>query len=161
MNPNGGYTFTLIPSGIEVTMPDIFHDFPIKVSTDRAFEAISTPRGLDAWWTKKSSGRPAEAEEYKLWFGPQFDWRALVTKCIAPSEFELQILHANPDWNGTRVGFRLHDGQTTNVCFYHTGWPLANEHWRISCYCWAMYLRILRRYLEHGESVPYEHRLDA
>jgi len=31
----------------------------------------------------------------------------------------------------------------------------------VSCYCWAMYLRIMRRYLEHGESVPYERRLDA
>jgi len=44
-------------------MPDIFHDFPIKVSPDRVFETINTPRGLDAWWTMKSSGRPAEAEE--------------------------------------------------------------------------------------------------
>src|SRR5260370_38935234 len=73
-------------------MPDIFHDFPIKASPARVFEAISAPHGLDAWWTKKSSGRPAEAEEYKLWFGPHFDWRALVTKCVAPSEFELEIL---------------------------------------------------------------------
>jgi hypothetical protein len=68
---------------------------------------------------------------------------------------------ANPNWKGTRVGFCLHGEQTTNVRFYHTGWPMANEHWRISCYCRAMYLRILRRYLEHGESVPYETRLDA
>ncbi len=45
-------------------MPDIFHDFPVKVYPDRVFEAISTPRGLDAWWTKKSSGR------HELWFGP-------------------------------------------------------------------------------------------
>jgi uncharacterized protein YndB with AHSA1/START domain len=142
-------------------MADIFHNFPIKVLPDRVFEAVSTPRGLDAWWTKKSSGRSAETEEYKLWFGPEYDWRARVTKCVAPSEFELQILHAHEDWNGTRVGFHLHGGQTTNLSFYHTGWPLANEHWRISSYCWAMYLRILRRYLEHGESVAYEDRLDA
>lgn len=87
-------------------MPDIFHDFPTKVSPGRVFEAISTPRGLDAWWTKKSSGRPAEGKEYELWFGPQYDWRGLVTKCVAPSEFELQILRADPDWNSTRVGFR-------------------------------------------------------
>jgi hypothetical protein len=35
------------------------------------------------------------------------------------------------------------------------------ERYRISSNCWAMYLRILRRSLEHGESVPYEKRLDA
>ena len=38
---------------------------------------------------------------------------------------------------------------------------MANEHWRISCYCWAMYLRLIRRYLEYGETIPYESRLDA
>ena len=142
-------------------MADIFHDFPINVSPARVFEAVSTPNGLDAWWTKKSSGRPAAGEEYELWFGPQYDWRAKVTKRVAPSEFELQIHRADHDWDGTRVGFRLHDGKTTSVNFYHTGWPAANEHWRISCYCWAMYLRILRRHLEHGESVPYEDRLNV
>lgn len=47
------------------------------------------------------------------------------------------------------------------VRFYHTGWPTENAHWRISCYCWAMYLRVMRRYLEHGDIVPYENRLDV
>jgi len=28
-------------------------------------------------------------------------------------------------------------------------------------HCWAMYLRILGRHLEHGESVPFEKRLDV
>jgi hypothetical protein len=28
-------------------------------------------------------------------------------------------------------------------------------------YAWAMYLRLARRYLEHGEFVPYEKRLEV
>jgi hypothetical protein len=31
----------------------------------------------------------------------------------------------------------------------------------ISTYCWAMYLRILKRWLEFGEQVPYEKRLSV
>ena len=146
---------------LEVAMPDIFHDFIIKATPDRMFNGISTPEGLDPWWTKKSSGRPKENEEYELNFGPKFIWRGRVTKCVAPTEFELQIFNADPDWNDTRAGFRLRGEKTTNVSFYHTGWPAANDHWRISYYCWAMYLRILRRHAEHGESVPYENRLDV
>ena len=30
----------------------------------------------------------------------------------------------------------------TRVKFHHTGWPEQNEHWRVSCFCWTMYLRI-------------------
>ncbi|HMA43615.1 MAG TPA: SRPBCC domain-containing protein [Gemmatimonadales bacterium] len=143
-------------------MADIYHDLPIKAPPERVYAAVSTPQGLDAWWTKRSSGRPSEGMEYELWFGPEFDWRARVTRAAAPSDFELQLTRADPDWLDTRVRFRLErSGDATFVRFSHTGWPTPNEHWRISCYCWAMYLRILRRYLEHGEMVPYERRLDV
>ena len=85
-----------------------------------------------------------------------------MTQCVPASAFELQVFASHEDWNETRVGFALENkGKTTNLKFHHLGWPTANEHWRISCYCWAMYLRIMRRVLEHGESVPYERRLDV
>ena len=41
------------------------------------------------------------------------------------------------------------------------GWLEANAHFRRSSYCWAMYLRLLQRYLEQGETVPYADRLGA
>jgi uncharacterized protein YndB with AHSA1/START domain len=143
-------------------MPDIFHDFPIHAPAERVFQAVSTPVGLDRWWTKRSAGEPKEGATFALWFGPAYDWRARVSRCVASSEFELEIVSADKDWIGTRVGFHLEEKDgTTSVRFHHKGWPDANEHWRISCYCWAMYLRILRRYLEHGEDVPYEKRLEV
>ncbi len=144
-------------------MPDIFHDFPIQAPPARVFAAVSTPAGLDQWWTARSSGTPAIGNEYVLWFGPEFDWRGRVTRCVPDSAFELEIVRAGPDWVGSRVAVRLAPaaGGGTQVRFTHTGWPEANEHYRISCYCWAMYLRILKRYLEAGETVPYERRLDV
>lgn len=143
-------------------MADILQDFPIKAAPERVFEAISTPDGLSQWWTKRSAGRPAVGAEYELWFGPDYDWRARVTRLAAPHEFELEMVRADDDWRGTKVGFHLKGGpEKTFVRFHHTGWPELNEHHRISCHCWAMYLRVLRRYLEHGERVPYDDRLDV
>ncbi len=143
-------------------MADILHDFPIEASAARVFWAISTPEGLDHWWTKRSTGHPLEGAEYELWFGPQFDWRARVTKCIASQAFELEMIRAGEDWLATRVGFCLEPRErVTSVRFYHTGWPQLNEHFRTSSYCWAMYLRVLKRHLEYGELVAYENRLDV
>ena len=141
-------------------MADILQDLPIKALIDRVFDAVSTPEGLDAWWTLRSKGRPRQGEEYVLWFGPEYDWRARVTRSTPTSEFELEVIRADNDWTGTRVGFRMQsrDGGTW-LQFSHTGWKTPNEHYRVSCNCWAMYLRILRRLLEHGESVPYDERL--
>ena len=143
-------------------MADIVHDFPIKASAQRVFQAISSPEGLDAWWTKRSSGQPEKGTEYKLWFGPEYDWRAMVSTCIPNKEFELRITNSQQDWLGTHVGFVLDEKEgIAQVRFHHAGWPESNEHYRVSCYCWAMYLRLLKRYVELGEVVPYESRLDV
>jgi uncharacterized protein YndB with AHSA1/START domain len=141
---------------------DIFHALPIDAPIDRVFHAVSTPAGLDTWWTKRSAGDPQEGAEYELGFGPEYDWRARVTRSVPNAEFELEMVRADSDWAGTRVGVRLTPRNAgTWMEFYHAGWPSSNEHYRISCTCWAMYLRVLRRSLEHGESVAYENRLDV
>ena len=74
----------------------------------------------------------------------------------------MRMITTDPDWNGTLVGVELSETKSgTQVRFHHSGWPEANEHYRISVHCWALYLRILRRYLEFGETVPYEKRLSV
>src|SRR5579862_7540399 len=104
-------------------MPDIYCDFGIRAPLERVFTAVSTPEGFDLWWTKTCKGKAAPGAEFLLGFGPGYDWQAKVSKCRGPSEFELEIVRADPDWDGTRVGFRLESkGEPTSVQFYHTGW---------------------------------------
>ena len=142
-------------------MADIFHDLPIDAPQERVFETICTPQSLDEWRTKECEGKPGIGEIYRLGFGPDYDWAAVVEQCKPPSEFVLKMVKADADWLGTRVGLRLEprNGSGTWVRFSDIGWPVLNEHFCVSCNCWAGYLRILRRYLEHGERVPYDDRL--
>ncbi len=143
-------------------MANITHHFPISKPIDEVFRAFSTPSGLDQWWTRSSSGEPAEGAEYELGFGPGYTWRACVTHCVENEAFELTLTEAQEDWLGSKVRVDLtEDDGSTLVRFRHSGWPSGNDHYYASCYCWAMYLRILKRYVEHGETVPYEVRLDA
>lgn len=143
-------------------MADIFHQFMINTPVKEVFKGISTPKGLDIWWTKNSAGKPAIKEIYSLSFGPAYNWSGVVSKCVPDQEFELIMANADPEWINTRVGFMLADkGGKTQVHFYHTGWKEHSEHYKISNYRWAMYLRILKRYLELGEQVNYENRLDS
>jgi uncharacterized protein YndB with AHSA1/START domain len=141
---------------------NIYQDFPIRGSIDAVFHAISTPEGLDQWWTLRAAGQPRLGAEYELWFGPEHDWRATVTGCEPGVAFELKMGRSDDDWKGTMIGFELEQrSETVWTRFYHRGWPSANEHFRISTHCWAMYLRVLRRFIEHGETVPYAQRLDV
>jgi uncharacterized protein YndB with AHSA1/START domain len=146
-----------------VIVADIVHELTVRSAPARVFHSMATPQGLSQWWTQSCSGRPQEGAEYLLGFGPDYQWRGVVRRYAPDAEFELEITAAHPDWMNTRVGCELapQGRESTRVRFYHTGWPAENEHWRVSCYCWAMYLRIMRRFLEHGEVVPYERRLDV
>jgi uncharacterized protein YndB with AHSA1/START domain len=146
-----------------VHMADILREFAVKAPPESVYEMFSTPAGLDRWWTKSSEGTPKVGGEYKLGFGPGYDWRAKVSRCVPGRAFEFTISDAHKDWQGTRVGCELkpNSNGSTQVRFYHTGSPQQNDHWRVSCFCWAMYLRLLRRAAEHGEFVPYEQRLDV
>ncbi|HEX6050761.1 MAG TPA: SRPBCC domain-containing protein [Gemmatimonadaceae bacterium] len=143
-------------------MSDILHDFPVFAPASRVFEAVSTPAGLDRWWTITSSGEPRLGTEYALDFGPTYQWRARVSACEPDRLFELELTTAMDDWIGTRVRFDLTETNgTTQVRFAHLGWPDPTEHYRVSSFCWAMYLRLMKRNVEHGEVVPYELRLDV
>ena len=143
-------------------MADILHDFPIFAPPEQVFEAITSPEGLAMWWTERTAGEPTPGTTYELGFGPSYQWRAAVRKRIPPAEIEWEFTQADADWLGTRVGFRLvPKGNHTQVHFHHTGWPEVSAHYRTSSFCWAMYLRLLKRYVEHGEVVPYEERLDV
>ena len=110
----------------------------------------------------RSNGAPTLGSTYELDFGPNYAWHAVVTKAEPGKAFELQMNVSDPDWNGTLVGVELAQTKSgTQVRFYHRGWPEANEHYRTSVHCWALYLRVLRRYLEFGETVPFEMRLSV
>ena len=86
---------------------DILQDFPIKAPPDRVFRAVSDPASIDQWWTVRSSGQPAVGVTYDLDFGPEYQWRAVVTKSVPGAAFELRLTEADPGWVGSVVGFEL------------------------------------------------------
>jgi uncharacterized protein YndB with AHSA1/START domain len=141
---------------------DIFHTLPIRASAAAVFEAMTSSAGLAQWWARSATGEPCVGAEYRLDFGPEYQWTARVASCEPGVALEWEMLDVMDDWKGSRVGFVLRrDGERTWLDFHHVGWADSTEHFRISSCCWAAYLRILRRYLEHGETVPYEIRLDV
>jgi len=88
-------------------MPSIVHELVLKAPRERVFQAMVTPEGLARWWTKASEGQPQMGAEYRLFFGPEFDWQGRVTRYEPDSAFELAITKADSDWIGTRVRFEL------------------------------------------------------
>lgn len=143
-------------------MPDIIHYFPINDNIETVFDLISTSEGLNKWWTRSCAGAARKGEVYRLDFGPQYEWEAVVEEVKPPYVFELRMTRSDNDWMGSKIRFELSQSEgVTHVRFFHTNWPADNEHHRISNYCWAMYLRLMKLNVETGLFVPYEKRLEV
>ncbi len=143
-------------------MADIFLSFPVNAPIGQVFNAVATPDGLNQWWTLRASGEPTTGSTYELYFAEDYDWRAVVIKADPPFYLEFEVKNATHDWQGTQVIFSLEDRDSiTQVNFSHLGWPENNDHFRTSSFCWAMYLRLMTRYVEFGETVEYGKRLSA
>lgn len=143
-------------------MEDIAFQLSINAEISEVFDCVSRPDCLNQWWTRDCQGIPALDETYTLDFGPGYIWKGKVTIYEPPERFELSIVDAHEDWLSSIVSMDLFSKEgSTSVKFTHKGWKERNEHFNISSYCWPMYFRILKRYLEYGETVPYEQRLEV
>ena len=131
----------------------IYHDLQIGAPAGLVFSAVSTPAGLNTWWTRDASGQAEAGEIFRLYFGDGYDWRAEVVACEPPHRFCLRMTSADADWLGTSVSFDLRGaGTATRLRFEHAGWAEASDHFRQSSFCWATYLETMKRQLERAAS---------
>ncbi|MFN0014871.1 MAG: SRPBCC family protein [Saprospiraceae bacterium] len=140
-------------------MAKIQHQFVVSAPAENVFRAFCTPEGLNSWWTLQSAGSPVKGTLYTFFFGSEYDWRASVIRVQPNRALTWQMTMAMEDWMPTRVGFRLREnnGKTT-VYFFHEGWQKANEHFRITNFCWGRLLAGLQNFVETGAVVPFEKR---
>lgn len=140
-------------------MNNINHILWVKAPIETVFEMITEPEKLSKWWPMGCLGQPEMGGLYQFDFGPEFKWEAVIIRFNSPAKLSWKMTKADQDWLNSVIHFDLREEEDfTKVRFQHRDWPEDNDHFRQSSYCWAMYLRCLKRYLEEGEEHPYELR---
>ncbi|MEZ6096794.1 MAG: SRPBCC domain-containing protein [Pirellulaceae bacterium] len=140
-------------------MPNIRHQLEIQAPLSHVFDLLTLPDGLNNWWTLECTGTPELGAEYRLYFGPEYDWRAVVSHVLPGEAITWSIVDAMDDWLPTQFGFELE--QTAKGCtlrFFHLNWQEESDHFAITTYCWAQLLRGLKDLAETGTIVPFECR---
>lgn len=62
----------------------------------------------------------------------------------------------NPDWQNTRVIFRLSpSGQGTRLEFEHTGWRAKTKVYEMCDGGWSHFMNSLKSYMEMGSGTPH------
>ncbi len=140
-------------------MVSILHQFHVKAQAGKVFDAFAMPEGLINWWPAKASGSPKLNQRYTFWFAPEYDWAGEVIHVVPGREITWKMSKVSRDWLDTEVGVVLADDTNgTRIDFFHRHWREANEHYRISNFCWAILLQGLKQYVETGVVVPFEDR---
>lgn len=141
---------------------EIIHHLRIAAPAQAITDAILSKEGLNAWWTKDAEVDPKPGGKYVFYFAEHsIQWEADLSTYEPGKKLSWTFTKADDDWTGTVVSFELlKKGELFHIHFSHTGWKSPNEHMHITNYCWALYLRLLKRYVERGEIVPYAERSD-
>jgi uncharacterized protein YndB with AHSA1/START domain len=135
---------------------DIIHGVEIETTAEKLFEALSTEKGIAAWWTTaKTQAKVGGINEFA--FGPgavTFRVERLEPgKAVAWSAEQVP-----PEWKGTQVLFELSNGSkggSVALRFGHTGFKTMTPIVAFTSYAWAQFLRSLKLLLETGEGEPY------
>ena len=138
-------------------MPDILHRVGIKsTSPKETYKALTTCKGLAAWWTDNTRGETKVGGVLKFRFGERggFDMKVLGRE---PNTSVLwQVVDGPEEWIGTKVRFDLkQDGDYTIVLFKHQGWKAPVEFMHHCSTKWAVFLLSLKSLLETGRGAPY------
>jgi uncharacterized protein YndB with AHSA1/START domain len=142
-------------------MAEINHDVFIYANVQTIFNAISLPEKINLWWTKECSGIPRLGSVYNFYFSDEFNWFGTVHSFEANQEIRWIMTKSDDDWDNTIFGFKLisESKVKTRVKFSHHGWKTGNEHFRQTSFCWAMYLYLLKKFIENQEVTLFEDRI--
>lgn len=141
-------------------MIDIVHRIGVRAPADRVQEAVSTARGVAAWWTRDTTGGQSGNEPMTARFvGPDGEeigrMSFEVTSRVPNREVRWRFVDGPPEWVGTEATFDfLEEGDMTILVFGHRGW---REQVEFTAHCsmkWATFLLSLRDFLESGRGRP-------
>jgi len=141
----------------------------IKTSPKKLYEAITTQKGLSAWWTRQVEIYPQIGGTGTFRFGKETYTVMKIAKIVPSKEvtwkcvehhFKTPGTDKTDEWVGTTVRFSIKENNddTTTLLFTHEGLVP-----KLYCYkdCkkgWDYYLDSLKRYLETGKGRPYKNR---
>jgi len=145
--------FTMPPA-----MTEILHRIEIAAPPARLFEAITTKRGFEGWWTDDVVAEPRLGSVAKFGFfghGIVFDMR--IDALTPPHRVHWTCLAGPEDWVGTEIEFRLtpEDDGGTRLDFTHGKWRRLDGHYPSSNTTWGHLMHRLKAYAEGKSPGPY------
>ena len=141
----------------------LVHQVNVKATPDQIYEAVSTVKGLAAFWTSQSQAEPRVGSIATFGFGGPSQ-RMRVDELKPAKRVKWTALADFPNWDGTTVTWDISPAENgeTGVLFRHADWPASVSQDDLGSinYTWGLVVERLKQYAESGKpnpSSPWRH----
>lgn len=138
-------------------MATILLRVPVDAEPKVVYDALSTSKGVNGWWSDHTEGPDGVGSTMKVAFpdAPMtFDFEVVEER--TGERVAWRCLAGPPEWIGTDVTFDIDtDEGNASVLFSHDGWATTEESFPFIAYSWAQILPRLKKLAETGEAEPF------
>jgi uncharacterized protein YndB with AHSA1/START domain len=135
----------------------LVHEVKVKATPDAIYQAVSTGKGLAAFWTSESQAESKVGSVATFGFGGPSQ-RMRIDELTPGKRVKWTALNDFPNWDGTTVTWDIspaENGETT-VRFRHAEWPekVSQDDLGSINYTWGLSVERLKQYAESGKPQP-------
>jgi uncharacterized protein YndB with AHSA1/START domain len=142
---------------------DIVHNFPIKTTAQKLFDAITSQKGINGWWAKDADVGKKPGEVSTMRFAKesgQVEMQFRIDLIQPDQRVEWTcVRNANPAWIGTKISFVIKSsGNESDFTFTHGNWDpkwkgqLPYEQTKEG---WLHFMNSIKQYCETGAGQPW------
>lgn len=154
-------------------MPNIHHALAIWAPIETVYEALTTEKGLSAWWTPGVTTSGTLGSVARFPFGARYFKEMRITDLQPPKQVQWHCVAGADEWIGTEISFNMVGGNRTtllrsnpeaagqlgdhaagDLCtllsFRHNNWQSDTAMFAECSYTWGQFLRSLKLLCETG-----------
>jgi uncharacterized protein YndB with AHSA1/START domain len=159
-------------------MPNIRHQLLIGARHQEIYDAITSNKGLSAWWTPDVDARPDLNSIARFGFGNGYFKEMRIIELEPSKKIKWLCVTGADEWVGTLISFELQPGDwemllnehselsdqvqqqqqsqdSTVLIFHHDDWKEYTPMFAECNYTWARFLRSLKLLCETGQGRPW------
>ncbi len=105
-------------------MPDLHHSIFIQASPMKVYEAVSTEKGFQGWWTADTRAEPKVGGKAEFGFDNRGMVFRMVVEALEPGKrVRMACRGDHPEWRGTHLDWEISEEQGgTRLTFIHRNW---------------------------------------
>ncbi len=161
-------------------MPNIHHALLIGASVEKVYSAISSQKGLSAWWTPNVIANAELNSVAHFPFGKDYFKEMKITELKPFESIKWHCIKGTKEWVQTNISFKLLQGDKTSLLnsypelqdqfeqlqddkatlllFQHDDWKNYTIMFAECSYTWGQFLRSLKLLCETGKGRPWQNQ---